>query len=344
MIWTITPNPALDVTYQVPDLELGKVSPAATPTRLPGGKGLNVARTLAQLGVRNTATGLLGGPTGAEFMKLLQELPHTNLITSAFVDAGVNTRSSIALVKNGNATVVNETGHAVPTEVWAVVNAQLERVQPGDVVALCGSFPPETDPQVATDLVQKCKQKGAIVLADTSGPYLLAAAAGGADVLKPNHLELAAATGTTDVAQGAHALQAAGGGIVVCSAAEGGMNAFLGKHAGHKIAQSENAGGDTANDSNGDGHSVSHVRSHPHDEDEPLFTPPARLVSGNPTGAGDSVVAALAYRISTCGLSGDWAEYLAFASILAAATVAHPTAGGFDEKLYNQLKVEKHVS
>uniref|UniRef100_UPI000AF21AD3 PfkB family carbohydrate kinase n=1 Tax=Streptomyces prasinopilosus TaxID=67344 RepID=UPI000AF21AD3 len=62
-------------------------------------------------------------------------------------------------------------------------------------------------------------------------------------------------------------------------------------------------------------------------------TPPARL-RGNPTGAGDSLVAGL--------LSGlvehlPWPDRLARAVALSAATVLAPTAGEFDRAAYGDL-------
>ncbi|WP_248843634.1 PfkB family carbohydrate kinase, partial [Streptomyces prasinus] len=62
-------------------------------------------------------------------------------------------------------------------------------------------------------------------------------------------------------------------------------------------------------------------------------TPPARL-RGNPTGAGDSLVAGL--------LSGlvehlPWPDRLARAVALSAATVLAPTAGEFDRAAYEEL-------
>ena len=71
MILTVTANPAIDVTYDVDDLRLGEVNRVATVTELPGGKGVNVARVLAQLGVEVTCSGLLGGPSGDLLSALL---------------------------------------------------------------------------------------------------------------------------------------------------------------------------------------------------------------------------------------------------------------------------------
>lgn len=61
MIWTFTPNPALDITWQAPDQTRGQVHRITEYSQRPGGKGLNVSRVLDQLGVPSHATGFLGG-------------------------------------------------------------------------------------------------------------------------------------------------------------------------------------------------------------------------------------------------------------------------------------------
>ena len=51
MIITLTPNPSIDRTIGVPELQPGEVN-RATPSRIdPGGKGVNVSRALSANGV-----------------------------------------------------------------------------------------------------------------------------------------------------------------------------------------------------------------------------------------------------------------------------------------------------
>ena len=50
MIVTITPNPSLDRSYELPGLVRGEVNRAATDRVDPGGKGVNVARALTAAG------------------------------------------------------------------------------------------------------------------------------------------------------------------------------------------------------------------------------------------------------------------------------------------------------
>jgi tagatose 6-phosphate kinase len=64
--------------------------------------------------------------------------------------------------------------------------------------------------------------------------------------------------------------------------------------------------------------------------------PPPRRVTGNPTGAGDAVVAALAAGAAAGEVS--WPALLADAAALSAATVLAPVAGSFDATAYERFR------
>lgn len=306
MIWTLTPNPAIDTTYQVPTLTVRGVHRAAPPRVVAGGKGMNVASVLAQLGVPTTVTGFLGGAAGREFLALLQAMPGADLMTPRFVHTGATTRRTISITDSHGGTIINETGAPVAVQDWDALTEVFNDVRAGDVVAICGSFPPETAPGRLTALIAAIHERGGTVLVDTSGAPLTEAAHAGADVLKPNEAELAAVTGTDDVNAGMAQLLAGGTGLVVCSRGEDGLMAQL---AGQ----------------------------------EPLTVPALTRTAGNPTGAGDSLVAGLVRGISPDGLAAaknpdQLRAWLRDGQALAAATVASPIAGRFDADVYARLR------
>src|SRR5699024_5906968 len=71
MILTLTPNPALDVTYEVGQVRVHGEHRVRTVRSAPGGKGVNVARVLTQLDQESLFAGLLGGTTGEQLTELL---------------------------------------------------------------------------------------------------------------------------------------------------------------------------------------------------------------------------------------------------------------------------------
>ena len=66
MIVTLTPNPSLDRTIEIPELHRGEVHRATGGRVDPGGKGVNVSRALAANDVATVTVLPSGGPEGAQ--------------------------------------------------------------------------------------------------------------------------------------------------------------------------------------------------------------------------------------------------------------------------------------
>lgn len=255
MILTVTPNPALDLTWHIDRLVEGDTHRADAGVARAGGKGLNVARVAYSEGADALAVTTTGGRVGEEFAAELRAsgVPH------ALVSVAAETRRSIAVVDEtaGDTTVVNERGINPTDSEWADLLAEVvERLPTARVLVVSGSVPPGAPESLVPMLIAVGKDAGIPVIADTSGPALLRAADAGADVLKPNAAELVDATGITDPVEGARSLIARGVGLVLLSLGADGMLAVTASDLVHACL------------------------------DEPL--------AGNPTGAGDAGVAACA--------------------------------------------------
>lgn len=255
MILTLTPNPALDLTWHVDHLTFGGSHRADAGVARAGGKGLNVARVAYAQGASAVAIATVGGATGVEFAAELAAsgVPH------ALIEVTGATRRSIALVDEqlGDTTIVNERGINPDDAEWAAVLAEVvDRLPAATVLVISGSLPPGAPEQLLPVLIGVGRDAGVPVIVDTSGAALLRAADAGASVLKPNAAELVEATGIADPVEGARSLTARGAELVLLSLGADGMLAV------------------TASD-------VIHAR---------LDTP----LAGNPTGAGDAGVAACA--------------------------------------------------
>src|SRR3954454_19749602 len=94
MIVTAPLNAAIDRTLTVPNFQRGQRHRASLGLTLAGGKGINVARALKQLGVPVIATGLAGGRTGPRFVEELT----TESILNDFVRISAESRTSTAVV------------------------------------------------------------------------------------------------------------------------------------------------------------------------------------------------------------------------------------------------------
>jgi len=255
MILTVTPNPALDLTWHVDRLTLGETHRADAGAARAGGKGINVARVAHAEGASVLAIATAGGRSGVEFAAELgaSGVPHR------LVPVVGATRQSVAIVDAhlGDTTVVNERGLNPRDPEWATLLGEVVDALPGArVLVISGSLPPGAPTTLLPLLIGTARDAGVPVIVDTSGPALLHAADAGASVLKPNAAELVEATGIADPVEGARSLIARGTDLVLLSLGARGMLAV------------------TASD-------VLHARL-----DAPL--------AGNPTGAGDAAVAACA--------------------------------------------------
>ncbi|MEU2428096.1 1-phosphofructokinase [Streptomyces sp. NPDC007861] len=220
MILTVTPNPSLDRTYEIPDLDRGEVLRATGERVDPGGKGVNVSRAVAAAGHRTVAVMPLGGAPGA----LVAELLAGEGIEVAPVPVAGATRSNIALAEpDGTLTKINAPGPCLTApESGSLLAAVAAHSPSASWIACCGSLPRGLTPSWYGELVAQAHESGARIALDTSGPSLLSALSGRPDVVKPNTDELAEAVGRPlstvgDAVKAAEELRSLGAGAVLAS-------------------------------------------------------------------------------------------------------------------------------
>ncbi|WP_395292588.1 1-phosphofructokinase family hexose kinase [Kitasatospora hibisci] len=295
MIVTVTPNPALDVTYAVPALRPHTTHRVDAVHEQAGGKGVNVARVLHTLGRPTTALLPLGGPTGDV---VRAELDRSGLpYLSVPLRSRAATRRTVTVVDEADATVLNEPGPELTAEDWAAVLAGAAGLLPAArALVLSGSLPRGLHPGAYGDLVRLAHRHGVPVVLDAGGAALTEALAARPTLVKPNAAELRDATGIADPLAAARVLADGGARAVVASLGPAGLLAVTPGGAWH-------AG-----------------------------LPEGRAVrGGNPTGAGDAAVAALAAALAG---GSPWPQTLAEAVALSAAAVRAPYAGHFDRQAY----------
>jgi 1-phosphofructokinase len=196
VIVTVTPNPALDLTYSLTDAVGADVDVhRATSSSLEAsGKGVNVSRALANAGVATCAVFPAGGAVGRALVELLGD----DGVACRVVRQSGETRINTSALSPGGTTVkLNGPGAALTPaeregllhETALALEDATDAAQPW--VAVCGSLPPGVDAALIADLVALAHRHGAKCAVDASGDALVAAVRAGADLLAPNRFELA---------------------------------------------------------------------------------------------------------------------------------------------------------
>ncbi|MDD4849708.1 MAG: 1-phosphofructokinase family hexose kinase [Gemmiger sp.] len=189
MIVTVTMNPAVDKTAAVDALVPHTLHRLACVVRDAGGKGINVSKTIVALGGNSIATGFLAGDTGAAIAKSLDGLPG---ITPDFLELAGESRTNLKLVEpDGALTEFNEEGPEIAAADRQRLAAKLAGyAAPGVLFVLAGSAGRSAPPESYRSLIAAVHAKGGKVFLDADGAQFANALAAKPDIIKPNAFEL----------------------------------------------------------------------------------------------------------------------------------------------------------
>lgn len=196
MIFTVTLNPALDKTAQAPNFKLDAVTRITELRQDPGGKGINVSKVIKQLGGESVAWAVLGGNTGRGIKASLEEM---GISCRAFEVEG-ETRTNLKVVDpvDDTHTDINEPGPVVTDAMLDDMLAQLvAEISESDIVVLAGSIARGASDDTYEKWVKACREAGAKVFLDADGDKLVAGIKGNPFLIKPNEIELGNMLGRT---------------------------------------------------------------------------------------------------------------------------------------------------
>ena len=218
---TLTPNPSLDLTYELDELARGAVQRAGSMSVEAGGKGINVSRNLVANGMASRAVAPVGGPSGEQFLSLLEG----SGIELVCVPVAGAVRMNVSVVeKGGVGTKINALGPRLSEdELELLLGTTADAGGRGAAwLAACGSLPPGAPADLYARVVALGREAGCRVAVDSSGPSLAVALEAGPDLVKPNLEELAELAGRAlstfgDVLTAAKEVRARGVGTVLVS-------------------------------------------------------------------------------------------------------------------------------
>jgi len=191
MIHVLCPNPAIDKLYAIDGFAAGEDYPGQRPQVRFGGKGVNVARVLSQLGADVHLYAFMGEESETGFRREMEKRCACTFVT---VPGACRTTVNIIDRKNSRETVITEAGPAVGEgEVQRLFAALEENIKPGDWVACSGSIIAGAPGDLYAGVSRLATKKGARCALDCNAQALpLSLKDAGYALGKPNERELCA--------------------------------------------------------------------------------------------------------------------------------------------------------
>lgn len=187
-------NPAIDKLYVIDGFAAGEDYPGQKPVVRIGGKGVNAARVLSQLGADVHLYALLGEESEASFAR---EMKPRCCCTFIPVPGACRTTVNIIDRKNDRETVITESGPQVDAvHIKALIDALEAHVQAGDMVCCSGSIIAGAPEDIYASISRLAQRKGARCALDCNAKALPASLEKACYALgKPNERELCALLG-----------------------------------------------------------------------------------------------------------------------------------------------------
>lgn len=188
MIVTVTMNPAIDKTVDIDALERGGLNRIKKVEYDAGGKGINVSKTIRELGGTSVAAGFLGGNAGRTIESVLNEKG----IQHDFIWVEGETRTNTKVFETtGEVTELNEPGPEIsPAQMEQLIKKLEEYAGAETLFILAGSIPHGVDKGIYAEIIRRVHAHGAKVLLDADGELFRNALDAGPDLIKPNRVEL----------------------------------------------------------------------------------------------------------------------------------------------------------
>lgn len=263
-ILTVTLNPCIDKTIVADELKYGQLNCLVSMMDDVGGKGINVSKVLSTFDVELTTYALGAGNNGSIVGEEVRKIGGNAIVDLCDGENRINIK--IRDQKTGITTEINDRTFSVDKSVVQRITKKLESLMDNfDIMVLAGSLPKGMGDDFYAHLIRKAKEHRLKVILDADMQKLKCAIAEKPYAIKPNIYEFGELNGKeysdiTEVVSDAKALAESGISLVVVS---------LGAD-GAVFVNSEGA----------------------------VLAKPFEIECRSTVGAGDSMVATMAYAIS----------------------------------------------
>ena len=191
MIRAICLNPVVDRLYYIDDFSAGTQYKEIKPDVFAGGKGVNIARVVSQLGERCELYAFLGGSAGRV---IESDMEKHGVTIHPFRHEG-ETRTTVNIIDNRQRleTEITEPGVTVGKAlVDSFFDELASDLSPDDIVVCSGIPLKGMDVGIYKEISTLCSEKGARCFLDVNSSFLKAAFPARYSFFKPNINELKA--------------------------------------------------------------------------------------------------------------------------------------------------------
>lgn len=230
MIRALCLNPIIDRTYYIDDYQVGTKFMEIPSVCSAGGKGVNSARVMAQMGEPCVLYAFVGGATG---QMIVQDMESYG-VEGVYFETRGETRTAIDIIdaRNGRETEIVEPGEEITKEEEQAFFDRLEAdLRPGDIVICSGIRMPGMELSVFGELARLAERKGALCALDVDSKYFASSFPAKYFYAKPNLTELKRAFGIqgelTDKDMPALAKKVAELGVETFMISQGGQGSLL---------------------------------------------------------------------------------------------------------------------
>lgn len=193
MILTICPNPSIDCTIELDNLNVGMLNRIDSKVETYSGKALNVAMGIARLGGESFATGFMFENHGRMFEHVLDK----EGVKHKFVYNSGNARTNYKIIdKRSMLTEINDRGESVSAEKQSELINLVEKISPEyEIAVMSGSLPKGVAPEFYGDVLSVIPERVKVIV-DTERLNMLSAIKNRRVFMaKPNLRELESFTG-----------------------------------------------------------------------------------------------------------------------------------------------------
>jgi len=194
VIYIVCANPALDRLLVLPTLKLDEVNRTSRVEQTVGGKGINVARAIQNIGGHAQLYLFAGGDIGQKIITGLSQEKFSFLSWPVIGENRITT--VIHEEQTSRHTVINEDGPMVSMESALALAQTIEHtLASGDYLILSGSLPRGLRKDYYAILIAIAQRQGALAVLDSSGESLRVALSASPYMIKPNIREAEEALG-----------------------------------------------------------------------------------------------------------------------------------------------------